>query len=196
MSFIIRDQEVKVRVKSQWNVKGKTRSYSELGGAIAFVLWRIAQTGVLNLENEGFETESNSQRLDIIAEFLAFLVHMVDRSTAERLSPEDRQALITALAGRLANTMQDNRVDVQGPGDYRASLIDLLNARGADYAEFSAVEGEPGFALRRYFGEKVTTVMGPRDRKWVSDQVMDVEVPEAMKPLKKVLRDFFPVAEH
>ena len=33
--------------------------------------------------------------------------------------------------------------------------------------------------------------MGEKDNKWISDQVMDVEVPEAMKPLNKALRDLF-----
>jgi hypothetical protein len=29
----------------------------------------------LNLENEGFQTDTNAQRLDVMTEFLAFLVH-------------------------------------------------------------------------------------------------------------------------
>jgi hypothetical protein len=35
-------------------------------------------------------------------------------------------------------------------------------------------------------------VMGERDNKWITDQVMDIEVPEAMKPLRKALRDLLP----
>jgi hypothetical protein len=37
--------------------------------------------------------------------------------------------------------------------------------------------------------------MGERDNKWVTDQVMDIEVPEALKPLRKALGDLLPPAE-
>ncbi len=63
-----------MRVKSKWSNKGRERTLDEVGGAAAFILWRIAQQGLLNLENEGFQTETRSQRMDVIAEFLAFLV--------------------------------------------------------------------------------------------------------------------------
>ena len=31
--------------------------------------------------------------------------------------------------------------------------------------------------------------MGERDNQWITDQVMDIEVPEAMKPLHRAVRD-------
>jgi hypothetical protein len=184
-----------VRVKTKWNLGDRQRSLSETGGAMAFILWRIAQQGTLNLENEGFQTDTNAQRLDIITEFLAFLVHLVDRMTADRLSLEQRQEFITALARHLADTMQENRSDAQGKGEYRQSLIEQLNERAGDYAEFAFSDNEPGFAFRRYFGENVRKVMGERDNKWITDQVMDIEVPEALKPLRKALRDLLPPSQ-
>jgi hypothetical protein len=54
-----------VRVKSKWNLKDRERTLSETGAAMGFILWRIAQQGVLNLENEGFQTDTNAQRLDV-----------------------------------------------------------------------------------------------------------------------------------
>ncbi|NNG12147.1 MAG: hypothetical protein HKM88_02750 [Halobacteria archaeon] len=180
-----------MRVKSKWNLKDKERSLSETGGAIAFILWRIAQQGVLNLENEGFQTDTNAQRLDIIAEFLAFLVHLVDRMTIENLAQDERVEFITSLARHLADNMQQNRTDAEGKGEYRKALVNLLNERAAEYAEFSFTDNEPGFAFRRYFGENVRAVMGAKDNKWITDQVMDIEVPEALKPLSKALRDLF-----
>lgn len=180
-----------MRVKSKWNLKDKERSLSETGGAMAFILWRIAQQGVLNLENEGFQTDTNAQRLDIIAEFLAFLVHLVDRMTIDDLGRDERVEFITSLARHLADNMQQNRTDAEGKGDYRQPLVNLLNERAADYAEFSFKDNEPGFALRRYFGENVRAVMGEKDNKWITDQVMDIEVPETLKPLRKALGDLF-----
>jgi hypothetical protein len=183
-----------VRVKSKWNLKERERSLSEIGGAMAFILWRIAQQGTLNLENEGFQTDSNEQRLDVITEFLAFLVHIADRMTAANLTREQRQEFIGSLARHLGDTMQENRGDAQGAGEYRGALIERLNERAADYAGFSFVDNEPGFAFRRYFGENVRAVMGEKDNKWITDQVMDIEVPEALKPLEKAVRDLLPAA--
>ena len=183
-----------MRVKSKWNLKERERSLSEIGGAMAFILWRIAQQGTLNLENEGFQTDSNAQRLDVITEFLAFLVHIADRMTAANLTREQRQEFIGSLARHLADTMQENRGDAQGAGEYRGALIERLNERAADYAGFSFVDNEPGFAFRRYFGENVRKVMGEKDNKWITDQVMDIEVPEALKPLEKAVRDLLPAA--
>ena len=181
-----------MRIKTKWNQKDRERSLSETASAVAFILWRIGQQGILNLENEGFQTDSQAQRVDIMEEFLAFLLHIVDRMTADDLSMEERQIFITALAKHLADRVQENRTDIQGSGEYRQSLIELLNRRAADYAEFSFTDGEPGYAFRRYFGENVRAVMGERDNQWITDQVMEIEVPEAMKPLRKAVNDLFP----
>ena len=180
-----------MRVKSKWSNKGRERTLDETGGAVAFILWRIAQQGLLNLENEGFQTESRSQRMDVIAEFLAFLLHLADRKQAEALDANERQEFITSLAQHLANTMQENRTDAEGTGDYRGPLIELFNERGANYAECPMPDGEPGYAMKRYLGECVTAVMGEKDNQWITDQVMDIEVPETLKPLNKALRELF-----
>ena len=180
-----------MRVKSKWNKKDRVRTLEEVGGAAAFILWRIAQQGLLNLENEGFQTDTRAQRIDIITEFLAFLVHLVDRMKAEALGENERQAFISSLAKHLASQVQENRTDAQGKGDYRKPFIDLLNARAADYAECPMPDGEPGYALKRYFGESVRAVMGEKDNKWVADQVMEIEVPETLPPLRKALRELF-----
>ena len=108
-----------VRVKSKWSNKGRERTLDEVGSAVAFILWRISQQGLLNLENEGFQTDTRSQRMDVIAEFLAFLLHLTDRKKAEALDANERQEFITSLAQHLANTMQENRADAEGKGDYR-----------------------------------------------------------------------------
>jgi hypothetical protein len=180
-----------VRIKTKWSQKDRQRSLPETASAVAFILWRIGQQGILNLENEGFQTDTQAQRVDIMEEFLAFLVHIVDRKTADDLTVEERQIFISALARHLADRVQENRTDIQGRGEYRQPLIQLLNQRAADYAEFSFADEEPGYAFRRYFGEHVRAVMGEKDNQWITDQVMDIEVPQAMKPLKKAVRDLF-----
>ena len=179
-----------MRIRSHWNKKGKERSLEETAGALAFIQWRIAGKALLDLENEGFQTDTQLQRLDVIEEFSAFLIHVTDRLVHDMLDEDERRRFIVALALKTADTYHDNRVDSEGRGqDFRQPFIEGLNRRLADYAEFSFEDGEPGYAFRRYLGESVTGRMGERDRKWITDQVMEIEVPDMLKTLKKGLRD-------
>ena len=182
---------MKIRVKSKWNDKGKERTADDVGSALGFNLWRIAGANVLHMENEGFQTDTYNQRLDVIAELLGFFVHVVDRMTSEHeYSEEQRHDLITALALNLAKTMHDNRIDVNDEkDDFKGQFIQVLNERMAEYAGFAYDEKEPGFQMRRRCGEHVTKVMGAKDNKWVTDQVMDIEIPDALKTFKKVARN-------
>ena len=181
-----------VRIKSRWKDKDKERSLEELAGALAFIEWRIAGAALLNLENEGFQTDSQSQRLDVLQEFCAFLVHVADRLVHASMDDEQRQRFISALALKMADTYHGNRVDAEGRGgDYRRPFIDVLNRRMADYAAFRFEDGEPGYAFKRYLGECVTDSMGPKDSKWISDQVMEIEIPEMLKNLEKGLDGLF-----
>lgn len=183
---------MKIRVKSKWNDKSRERSAEEVGSALGFNLWRIAGANVLHLENEGFQTDTYNQRLDVIAELLGFFVHVVDRMTSEKEYTEDaRRELITALALNLAKTMHDNRMDVNEDkaADYRGQFIQVLNERMAEYAGFAYDGNEPGFQMKRRCGEHVTEVIGEKDRKWVTEQIMSIEIPDALKTFNKVARN-------
>ena len=181
-----------VRIRSRWNDKKKQRSLEEVAGALAFIEWRIAGKALLNLENEGFQTDTQRQRLGVLQELCAFLIHVTDRLVHGAMDEEQRQLFVVALALKIADTYHDNRVDIEGRGqDFRQPFIDFLNQRMADYAEFRFEDGAPGYALKRFLGECVTDSMGPRDRKWISDQVMEIEVPAMLKTLNKGLKDLF-----
>jgi hypothetical protein len=179
-----------VRIKTRWNDKKKVRTLDEIAGALAFTEWRIAGKALLNLESEGFQTDTQLQRLEVLQEFCAFLIHVTDRLVHAFMADSERRRFIVALALKLADTYHDNRVDVDGRGqDFRQPFIDLLNKRMADYAEFRFENGAPGYAFKRYLGECVTNTMGPKDRKWICDQVMEIEVPAMLKTLNKGLDD-------
>lgn len=181
-----------MRVKSRWNKKGKTHSVEEIAGALAFILWRIATNGVLSMENAGFQTETQAQRLEIIAEFLAFAIHVADRMTIERFDEEQRVRFITELAQKCAKHMEDNKRDVIGPGEYRQAFIELLNQRMADYAEFGYSDDEgPSFGMKRFFGDQVKLCFSGEDQKWASSQVMDIEVPEVLIHIKRATPNLF-----
>ena len=183
---------MKLRVKNKWNDKNKERTPEETGSVLSFNFWKIASANVMHMENEGFQTDTHFQRLDVIAEFTIFLVHVVDRViSAKDFTPEARQQLITALALNLAKTMHDNRRDVSDDKetDFRNDYIALMNERMNEYSNFTFDEGnQPGFQVRRCVGEHVRDVMGEKDNKWIPDQVIDIEIPDAMKAFKRVTR--------
>ena len=181
-----------MRVKSRWNKKDKTHSVEDIAGALAFIIWRIATNGVLSMENAGFQTETQVQRLNIIAEFLAFAIHVADRMTIERFDEEQRVRFMTELAQKSAKHMEDNKRDIIGPGEYRQAFIDLLNQRMSDYAEFGYSEDEgPSFGMKRFFGDQVIPCFKGDDQKWASSQVMDIEAPEILIHLKRATPNLF-----
>ncbi len=181
------------RAKASWNQKERPREIRDLASALSANIWRLAGEGLLSLENEGFDTETRSQRLDVIAEFVAFQIHVIDRLSYQNMEEDTRQKFIIAIAVHITSVMQDNRVDANGPGDYRKTFVDLINQRMDDYSEcpFSETDG-PGFSLRRTFGERVRDVMGPTDNKWIPDYVMDIEAPKLIPTLKRVLKGMNP----
>ncbi|MBI3563180.1 MAG: hypothetical protein HY080_15845 [Gammaproteobacteria bacterium] len=181
-----------MRVKSKWNVKDKTHSIEEVAGALAYIAWRIAQNAVLNLENNDFQTDTNQQRLSIMAEFLCFTLHIIDRMTIERFDADERVRFMTEMANKSAKNIHDNTKEMLGEGEYRKPFIELLNNRMAEYAEFQYDEKEgPSFPMRRYFGNFVTAQMGEKNQRWVGDQIIDVEAPDIVATLTRSVPNLF-----
>lgn len=181
-----------MRIKTRWNKQDKARSIAEVASALGFTLWRIGQGALLNLENEGFQTDTQLQRIEVMQEFMAFLVHMVDRMAYDRMDDQERAELVTAVARKVADYVQDNTRDCIGDGDHRAPFIDRLNQRMDDFSEFSLVDNEPSFQLLRFFGDRMSEVLGERQRKWVSTQIIDIEAPKAVKTLRRAMASLVP----
>lgn len=174
------------RLKTKWNQADRKRKPEEIAGVIGFNLWVLAGEACLFLENEGFETQSHFQRLDVMAEFAAFGAHVADRMVFDEMTAAEREQFINALGQHLADTMQSNRQDVQA-GDYRSDFINLLNERMNEYSECSYThENGPSFSMRRMVGNHVQEVMGEKDNKWIPDYVIDSEIPKLLLALKRV----------
>ena len=181
-----------MRIKSRWSKKGKTHSIEEIAGAVAFIIWRIAGNSLLSLENNDFQTDTHEQRLKIIAEFLIFTVHMVDRMTIEKFDENERVRFVTELVTKTAKHLEDNKRDLIGTGEYRDEFIQLLNERITEYSEFSYDEKDgPSFPMKRFFGDKVAEVMGDKNKKWVADQIIEIEVRDIMSHLRKSVPNLF-----
>lgn len=181
-----------MRIKTRWKNQDKTRSIQEIASALGFTLWRIGQAALLNMENEGFQTDTQLQRMQVMQEFMTFLTHMVDRMAYERMDDDERAEFIIALARKLSDYVQDNMRDITGSGDHRAPFIDLLNRRMDEYSDFAVIGDEPSFQLLRYFGDRLSEVLGERQRQWASTQVIDIEAPNALKTLKRAVRNLIP----
>lgn len=181
-----------LRIKSQWYDEDAERSLEEIAGALAFNGWRIAMDKAITLHGEQFVYDSDQQRLDVIAEYLIYQVQIVDRVVHEMLKQDERRTLITALALKLAEHMDENSRDLLGPGDYNTTFIERFNRRAVDYADLGFDSEGPSYPFMRHLGFEIQKVMGEsQENRWVIDQVMDRDGPEVYKQLKRVLRNLF-----
>jgi hypothetical protein len=173
-------------VKTRWRKKG-ARTLAERAGVIGANVWKISLEIFKHMEKEGFRFGSDRMVTDVLAEYIAFLVQLVDRAVYGKLSEADRATLIAELARHLAATMENNQLDLFGPGEYRKPFLDLLNARFEAYAGFEYSGGEPGFPCLRFFAATVNDAMASSDNKWVVEQIMDIEAPEMVRLIKKLV---------
>ena len=174
-------------IKTRWRNKKAPRTPDERAGVIGANIWKISIEIFKHLEIDGFRFGADRQVTTIITEFIAFLVQLTDRAVHGRSSDAERATLINAVAGHLARTMENNQLDLLGPGDYRAPFIQTLNDRFEDYAQFDYVDRDPGYACVRYFGSKVSDAMASSDNKWVLEHMMEIEAPEMVRLIKKLV---------
>ena len=173
-------------VKTRWRKKGK-RTLAERAGVIGANVWKIALEIFKHMEKEGFRFGSDRLVTDVLAEIIAFLVQLVDRAVYGKLNDADRTTLLHEVVGHLAATMDNNQLDLFGPGEYRKPFIDLLNARFMEYAGFAYSGGEPGSPCLLFFASQVSDAMARSDNKWVVEQMMDIEAPEMVRLVRKLV---------
>ncbi len=173
-------------LKTRWRKKGP-RSLAERAGVIGANLWKLAVEFFKHLEKDGFRFGSDRLVTNVLTEFIAFLVQLLDRTVYGRLGEADRAALVAEVVRHLAVTMENNQTDLFGPGEHRKLFIDALNARFGEYAELEYRDGEPSYACLRYFATRVSDAMAEGDNRWVVEQMMDVEAPEMVRLVKKLV---------
>ena len=179
---------IMARLKGGWNQRGRARSLEEIGSAISFNIWQIAGQGVLDLENEGFQTDTQSQRLDVLSEYAAFLLQLVDRMVYQQFDQGQRNTLISSAGLHMAGILQDNRQEANGEGDYRKQFLTTLNDRIQDYSQCQFSRGDgPSFVFLRLLGDHVSKQMGEKDNKWITGYVIDIAGDKLFKSLRRVL---------
>jgi len=188
------EKDVALRIKSRWHDDDAERSLDEIAGALAFIIWRIAKEKAINLHGQDYIFDSDEQRMAVIIEYLIYQLQLVDRLASLRigLNDDDRRDLVIATAKKLAGHVQDNSVDLFGPGEYIPPFISRLNQRGAEYTDYNYTEDGPSYPFMRHLGYEIQQLMGESQaNRWVIDQVMDKDGPEVDRQLRRAIDDLF-----
>jgi len=179
----------KIRVKSSWHKGDRKKTPQEIAGALAFIVWRISDNTLKNVRKADFDIAIGAQYFAFLQEFVIFLVMVADRIAYTQLSAEDRAEFTGALANRVAEHMSENQVEWLGGSlrDYKDSFIDRLNQRAGEYADFHYTGVETSFSFILHLGQCMRDVVDEKDKTWVVDQIMAIEVPEAVAMLEKAM---------
>ena len=190
-----------MRIKSHWFKAAEPRSAEQQASAMAFIVWRVAHNMLKRMRGAMFEIDAGGPYFEFMREVLAFLIAVVDRTAYTRMDADSRIRFTTALVRHCADTLSGNESDLLGPRadgvTYRDSFIDLVNELSSHYAEFgadlSSAKAEeaftPDFSFLRYLGSRLEPTLPPHDRRWVLDQVMAIEAPEAVDIVRSAILD-------
>lgn len=180
-----------IRIKSQWFKDGPAKTPEQNGSALAFIAWRVAQNTLKQMRSAHFDIDVGPQYFAFTRELLVFLLQVGDRMAFDRLDGAQRAAFVAAMVRRVAEVLQENEdlylgVPAANDATHFDTFIDMFNELADHYAEFgySALEG-PDFAFVRYLGHRVERIMPAKDQRWVIEQLMASEVPQAVQMLKK-----------
>lgn len=183
-----------VRLKRHWH-KGQTAKTCEaVGQALAVTAWRVARGAVERLLAADYEFAGETHRFGILEEWLVFFVHLADRMAHSRVSEAHRERVIKAMAQRLADVVQENRSERLAAGAYRPHFVQKLNERGADYAESRVAGDAPGMNFLRCLGQAVCQAAPEIDRRWLMEQVVEVEAPAAVRQFVGAAADLMNVS--
>ncbi len=181
---------MRIRIKTKWSKEEREVSVEDAVSVLAFNSWKIGMQTLLEIENEDFQIDTQMQRIEVMEEIMAFMVQALDRIVHENLNEEDRGVLISMYAQKLADHVQDNARDFDGPGDYRTPFITKLNKRLEDYSDtkWNDERDEPAFSMGIECGINISNVLGPKDRKWALDYIQQVLMPEFYNLFKKTIK--------
>lgn len=183
-----------LRIKSHWHDDASERSLSEIAGAIAYIIWRIAKDKAITLHGEDFVYIDDRQRMDVIIEYVIFQLNVTDRLAKLRFEMDDEQRskLIYATTKKLAAHVHGNSFDLFGEGDHIGPFVNRLNERGSEYSELNYTDDGPSYPFLRHLGYSIQQIMGKDgENRWVIDQVMDKDGPDVDRQLSRAIENLF-----
>ena len=187
-----------MKIKSQWFKSATPRTPRQTASAMAVIAWRVAQNMLKQMRSAQFDIVVGTPYFAFMREVLVFLTQVLDRMAYERMGLTGRTEFITALVARLAELLQDNEDTLLGPPavgqpSHYDEFIELFNQLADHYADFGFGADGPDFAFVRYLGHRIEAIMPQKDQRWVVDQIMAVEVPEAVETLQRGMQGVFSV---
>lgn len=179
-----------LRIKNQWFNSGRPKTAQETASAMAFIVWRVTQNMLKQMREASFDIDVGPQYFAFMREVLVFLIQVLDRMVFERMTPEERLGFTTAMVVRVAEILEESELEwlgapAAGEESWRNQFIDLCNEQADAYAEFGHGPGGPDFGFVRYLGSRIEVVMPKKDQRWVIDQVMAIEAPEALEIVRR-----------
>lgn len=179
-----------LRIKSQWFQSGTAKTPQQTASAMAFITWRVAQNMLKQMRTADFSIEVGPQYFAFTREVLVFLTQVVDRMAHARMGLQERSEFISALVRRVAEILQENEdtllgVPISGEMSHFERFIDLYNTLSDHYGDFGFDSKGPDFSFVRYLGYRIEALMTQNDKRWVIDQMMAIEVPQAMDILQR-----------
>lgn len=182
-----------LRIKSQWYQNDTAKTPKQTASAMAFITWRVAQNTLKQMRLAQFDIDIGAQYFAFTREVLVFLIQVLDRMAHDRMTTEERSEFVTALVIRVAEILQENEdtmlgIPAEGQTSHFDEFITLFNALADHYAEFGHDEAGPDFNFVRYLGHRIEALMPAKDQRWVIDQIMATEVPEAVDMLQRGMK--------
>ena len=187
-----------IRLKTHWFRPAKPKTPKQQAGAMGFTIWRVALQTLKRMRGANFDIDAGEPYFEFMREVLVFLVVVADRLAHDRYDSATRVAFTTALVLHVADTLHGNEIDMMGPPAAGRPqpcdrFIDLYNEVSGHYGEFDGEAGAedftPGFVFLRYLGHRLEPTLPAEHRRWVIDQVMAIEAPEAVAQVQRTLRD-------
>ena len=172
------------RTRNKWKHSAKHRSASDNATALGYIIWQLALGGAKKLHEEDFRYDCDDQRILVIEEYMAFLVHLADRMSFSALTDQERRIFVSSVARAAARHLQRNKEEIICGSAHGEDFLDRVNQRSQEYACCS-FQGEPGYHMRRALGAHIQDVMGSdQTNKWVLDQVVEIDTPDLCKQLR------------
>ena len=180
-----------MRVKSTWFNDARPKGAGEIGSAMGFIAWRIAQNALKSMRQADFDIDPGPQYFEFLAETLVFVVMVADRIAYRSLGAPGREEFTTALANHAAGTLAENQARLLATGDepaIKAAFIGLVNRRSGEYAELGYGADGPDFVFLRYYASILAEFMPDKDKHWTCDQVIAIEAPEIFATVEKGMK--------
>ena len=172
----------KARIRTGWKNKQRQISVEEFANALSAICWRISLNAAKNLHDQNFVYDNDEQRVGVMREYLFFLIHCADRLVHGELSEPDRIAFVVSLSKDCLGHYRQNVLEVLQRDEPAAQQVIELNARMNALSEFRFIDREPSFEMYRLLGAQIQQLLGhSQTNKWVIDQVMQIDGPEAFE---------------